>query len=52
VLDYFLVPRMDQFRPMLFHDSFLRTAVRLHKLRDFYVEVKKLIVERSSVAAA
>jgi DNA invertase Pin-like site-specific DNA recombinase len=50
VLDYFLLPRMDQFRRTCFHDSFLRTAVRLHKLTDFYTEVKKLNAERSSVA--
>jgi DNA invertase Pin-like site-specific DNA recombinase len=50
VLDYFLLPRMDQFRRVCFNDSFLRTAVRLHKLTDFYTEVKKLNAERSSAA--
>lgn len=51
VLDYFLLPRMDQFRPAVFHDSFLRTAVRLHKLTDLYAEVMKLMAERLSAAA-
>ena len=44
VLDYFLLPRMDRFRRTCFNDSFLRTAVRLHQLTDFYTEVKKLAV--------
>lgn len=50
VLDYFLLLRMDQFRSACFHDSFLRTAVRLHKLADFYTEVKRLNSERPSAA--
>ncbi len=49
-LAYFLLPRMDQFRRMIFNDSFLRSAVPLHKLADFYIEVKKLRAERLSAA--
>jgi hypothetical protein len=50
VLDYFLLPNMKWFRRTYFKDSFLRTAVRLRKVTNFYAEVKKLWAETSNGA--
>ena len=41
VRDYFLLPCMNLLKRTYFSDSFLRTAVRLRNLKDFYSEVKK-----------
>ena len=50
VLDYFLLPNMKWFRRTYFKDSFLRTAVRLQKVTNFYAEVKKLRAEPSNAS--
>ncbi|HVI08887.1 MAG TPA: recombinase family protein [Candidatus Binatia bacterium] len=47
VLGYFLLPNMNWFKRALGHDSFLQTGVQLHKLTDFYTEVKKLSAARA-----
>jgi len=52
VLDYFLLPRMDGFKAICFHDSFLRTAERLHSVKDFYTKVIELRRIRLLVSAS
>jgi len=51
VLDYFLLPNMEWFRRTYFKDSFLRTAVQLPKVTNFYAEVRKLWAATSDAAA-
>jgi len=48
VLRYFLLERTDNFRSKCFNDSFLRSAIRLHRLEDFYQSVKRLWVKRKA----
>lgn len=50
VLGYFLLPNMNWFRRTFIYDSFLYRAVRLHKLTEFYAQVKKLWAERTTSA--
>jgi DNA invertase Pin-like site-specific DNA recombinase len=46
VLRYFLLERTDNFKSACYGDSFLRTAVRLRGLSDFYRNVQRLWEQR------
>jgi hypothetical protein len=46
VLRYFLLERTDNFKSACYGDSFLRTAIRLRRLSDFYRNVQRLWKQR------
>jgi hypothetical protein len=48
VLDYYILPKMTAFKRVHRSDSWLRTAVRLHNLADFYTTVKGMWAQRSN----
>jgi DNA invertase Pin-like site-specific DNA recombinase len=48
VLRYFLLERTDNFKRACYGDSFLRTAIRLRRLSDFYPNVQRLWEQRTA----